>query len=83
MAICLNGFLVWVYWTYLPVVLAEEHNEEEEKRVIDIDYFEDGSMLVYLSDGTKAHGMHSFLPERGFEYDNSTIYFQGAELLGR
>ena len=28
----------------------------EEKQVLDIQYYEDGSMLVLLSDGTKAHG---------------------------
>jgi hypothetical protein len=42
----------------------------EERRVIDIDYFEDNTFIAYLSDGTKAHGIHSFLIERGFTFDN-------------
>ena len=29
MAIVLNSFLVWVYWTYAPIVLAEEEEEKE------------------------------------------------------
>jgi hypothetical protein len=33
----------------------------EERRVIDIDYFEDNTFIAYLSYGTKAHGIHSFL----------------------
>ncbi len=29
MAIVLNSFLVWVYWTYAPIVLTEEEKEKK------------------------------------------------------
>ncbi|MDQ3851433.1 MAG: hypothetical protein M3299_01210 [Thermoproteota archaeon] len=55
----------------------------EEKQVLDIQYYEDGSMLVLLSDGTKAHGSHTFTPERGFLFENATTYMSsgGGELI--
>jgi hypothetical protein len=40
MAICLNGFLIWIYWTYAPVVLAQE--EEEPK----VTFFEDNTGTI-------------------------------------
>jgi hypothetical protein len=40
MAVVLNSFLVWVYWTYAPIVLAEE--EEGAK----ITFFEDRTFTI-------------------------------------
>jgi hypothetical protein len=31
MAIILNSFLVWLYWTYKPVVLADNKNNNTAK----------------------------------------------------
>jgi hypothetical protein len=25
----INAFLVWIYWTYAPIVLAEEEEEDD------------------------------------------------------
>jgi|SRR5215216_6095741 len=56
--------------------------DKDERRVVDIQYFEDGSMLIYLDDNTKAHGMHSLTPDKGYQYENGTIYGpDGTELF--
>ena len=40
MAIILNSFLVWLYWTYKPVVLADNNNTAK------VTFFEDSIDVI-------------------------------------
>ena len=31
MAMVLNSFLIWIYWTYAPTVLAQEEEEKQKQ----------------------------------------------------
>ena len=46
MAICLNGFLMYLYWAYAPVVFAYDNNNNTAK----VTFFED--MIGTITNGT-------------------------------
>ena len=71
MAVVLNAFLVWVYWTYLPVVLAQE----EEPADVQITFFEDFSGEII--NGTKHFGFQWSPSEEG----NETLVFENGKIL--
>ena len=43
MALVLNTFLVWVYWTYAPVVFTDNNNNNNTAKVT---FFEDGTGVI-------------------------------------
>lgn len=43
MAVVLNSFLVWVYWTYAPVVFGDDNNDNNTAKVT---FFEDGTGVI-------------------------------------
>jgi hypothetical protein len=74
MAICLNAFLVWVYWTYAPIVLASEEGTG-------ITLFEDFSGEIV--NGTKHFGFQ-WSPSEGNEtllFDEGKILFSNGTVL--
>lgn len=44
MAVVLNSFLVWVYWTYEPVVFVANNNNNTAK----VTCFEDGTGVITI-----------------------------------
>ena len=80
MAIVLNSFLVWIYWTYAFVVFAANNNNNAAKVTI----FEDGTGVIVNGTSLRIQFDYIFTvgSEEGLNYAQYVISFiNGTRLM--
>jgi hypothetical protein len=79
MAIVLNSFLVWIYWTYASVVFAANNDNNTAK----VTFFEDGTGVIVNGTSLRIQFDYIFTvgSEEGLNYTQHVISFTNGTRL--
>jgi hypothetical protein len=78
MVVLLSILITEVYATQEQIAIPPLH----ERRIVDMQFYDNQTLIIHLDDGTIAKGTHTFTPDRGFVFENNTIYLNGTDLFG-